>query len=236
MRFLEETGERHPCSPCPIPSTGPSAGSTVFRLHRAPGSDARLVLRIREQRVREGSAAQRCPRRVSCPGLQGCGFIPPPHPGLFPHPPWGAGVQGKAPSAAMQWPATWTPPSPPPCPRGCRGAENRIPGSGCDGVGAMQERRTSRGAAAMMSEPGVAPSSTGAANRSPGEGKGGWWEGMEASAPSWRVSGGPHDQGLCMARLALSFPPEPWAAAVRSKRTPELSRLFHSGAVSLPWT
>lgn len=88
----------------------------------------------------------------------------------------------------------------------------------------------------MMSEPGVAPSSTGAASRSPGEGKAGWWEGMKASAPSWRILGGPHNQGLCMACLALFFPPEPWAAAVHSKRTPELSRVFHSGAVSLPWT
>ena len=49
---------------------------------------------------------------------------------------------------------------------------------------------------------------------------------MKASASSWCILGVRHNQRLCIACLALFFPPEPWAAAVHSKHTPELSRLF----------
>ena len=98
------------------------------------------------------------------------GFLPQ-TPGLRLHPPtpsqvisptplWGGGVQGRVRSAAMQWPGTWTPPSPPPRPHGCTGVEDRIPGFGRHGVGATQERCTTQGAVVMMSESGVVPSST----------------------------------------------------------------------------
>lgn len=86
----------------------------------------------------------------------------------------------------------------------------------------------------MVSESSVVPSSVVYSWLKPWARAGGRGEVMKASASSWRILGGPQNQGLCSACLALFFPPEPWAPAIHSKQTAELSRLFHSEAGSLP--
>ena len=105
------------------------------------------------------------------PGLQ----LHPPTPSqvISPTPLWGGGVQGRAPSVAVQWPGTWTPPSPPPRPHGCRGVEDRIPGFSRDGAGATQERHTAQGAVVICQNPVLFHHPRCAADRSPGQGKAG---------------------------------------------------------------
>lgn len=161
VHFLKESGECHSCSACPSPSSGPVVGPPYTRegCPLRPGDEGAVG-----QRRIDSSLVSKV---VSCPGLQGCGFMPLLHapqakgsiPGYFPSSPVGWRGTGEAPSAAMQWPGTRTPPSPRPRPRGCRGVEDRTLGFGHDGVGAMQERRTSQGAEVMVSGSGVVPSS-----------------------------------------------------------------------------
>ena len=160
VHFLEETGECHSCSACPSPSSGPVVGPpyTRERCLLSPGDEGAMGPR----RIDSSLVS----KMVSCPGLQGCGFMPPLHapqakgsiPGYFPSSPVGWGVQARHLQRPCSGQAHGSP-SPRPRPRGCSGVEDRIPGFGHDGVGATQERRTSQGAEVMVSESSVVPSS-----------------------------------------------------------------------------
>lgn len=112
VHFLEETGECRSCSACPSPSSGPVVGPPYTRegCPPSPGDEGAMG-----QRRIDSSLVS---KMVSCPGLQGCGFMPPLHapqakgsiPGYFPSSPVGWRGTGKAPSAAKQWPGTRIPP------------------------------------------------------------------------------------------------------------------------------
>ena len=95
VHFLEETGECHSCSACPSPSSGPVVGPpyTRERCLLSPGDEGAMGPR----RIDSSLVS----KMVSCPGLQGCGFMPPLHAPqakgsiqvISPAPLWGGGYR-----------------------------------------------------------------------------------------------------------------------------------------------